>query len=99
MLQLCHGKNATTKGNALTPWSAPAGYRDPQFANLFAQGVAVDPEQLRGTDLVAVGRLQGKLDQGTLYFGNDPLMEPRGRQLRAVGGKVVPQVAFHGFSQ
>src|SRR5260370_35697316 len=53
---------------------------DVQIANLLAQGVAVEPEQVGSANLVAPGRRQRGREQRHLDFLQNPWIEPRRRR-------------------
>src|SRR3712207_4192468 len=53
----------------------PAHDLDVEFAQLLAQRVAVEPEQLGRPDLVAARRRQGKLQERPLDLAQDPVVE------------------------
>jgi hypothetical protein len=57
---------ATLKGHgsvAVLHQLAPACHADIQIGDLLAQGIAVDPQQIRTFGLIAAGRVQRDLDQ------------------------------------
>src|SRR5262249_56792971 len=77
------------------PASAAAPkHLDVEVADLLAQGVAIDPEQVGGADLVAAGRRQGDRQQRMFDFPQDAVIEPWRGQMVAETGKIGRQMAF-----
>src|SRR5690349_24137754 len=54
-----------------------------QFADLLAQGIAIEPEHVRGLELIAARRQQGARDQRTLDLAKQPVIDT-GRRQRSV---------------
>ena len=54
---------------------------DVEVADLLAQGVSVQTEQFGGLDLIATGGSQRRPDQRFLDIAQDPVIQPRWRQV------------------
>ena len=67
---------------------------DAELADLLAQGVAIEAEQLRRADLVAARRRQRNRHQRPLHFADDAVIESRWRQPFAIFGEMRREVAL-----
>src|SRR5882672_5456197 len=67
---------------------AAAEHLDVEIADLLAQRIAVDPEQVGGADLVAAGGRERHREQRMLDLPQNAVIEAGGRQLVAEGRKV-----------
>src|SRR6185437_3429623 len=78
------------------PASAPTGAinLDLKVANLLAQRISVDAEEVGGSDLVAMRRSQRGRQQRRFHLAQDAMVEPRGRQAIVEAGKITRQVAL-----
>src|SRR4029453_12183669 len=72
--------------------SAGAEYLDVEVADLLAERVAVDAQQIGGADLVATGRSEGCGEQRHLDLAQDAMIEARWRQAVREAGKVGRQI-------
>src|ERR1043165_3096813 len=68
--KLCRGWRRGGKLGGGRAWPRPSSivffHDDVQFADFFSEGVAVDAENLRGTNLIAAGLSERQLDQRAL---------------------------------
>src|SRR5581483_9151992 len=60
--------------------ASAAVHLDIEVANFFAQGVAVDAEEIGGADLIAARRRQCRGEQRILHFAQDAMIEAGWRQ-------------------
>src|SRR5689334_18449070 len=67
---------------------------DVEFADLLAESVAVEAEELGGFELVAAGGPQAQQDQRPLDLAQHPVIEPSRRQTALMRGKIVLEVAL-----
>src|SRR5215470_11672986 len=70
------------------PLSAGSEHLNLQVADLLAQSIAVDPQQVSGADLVAPGCRQGHGQQRMLNLPQDTVVEPRGRKALPEASKI-----------
>src|SRR5215471_13287116 len=78
-----------TRYPPFAPFSpAAAEHLDIQIADLLAQRVAVDPEQIGGADLVAAGGGERHRQERMLDLPQNAVIEPGRRQLVAESGEV-----------
>src|SRR5262245_23358814 len=75
--------------------AAGADHLNVEVADLLAQGVAVDPEQVGGADLVAARRRECGREQWLLHLAQDAVIEPGRRQAIAEAREIAREVAFH----
>src|SRR6516165_6544598 len=71
-----------------------ANDRNVQFADLLAQGVAIETEQMGGPDLITAGGAEGLDNQWPLNLAKHPIVEPSRRHAPLVGGEVVFDMTF-----
>src|SRR5262249_34980722 len=69
---------------------------DIEVANLLAQGVAVQPEQVGGPDLVAAGRSEGCGKQRNLDLLEDAVIEARRRDAVGKALEVRGEIGLYG---
>src|SRR5687767_1353412 len=92
---ICHAWE--TRAEPPSVGSEPAYHLDPQFADLLAQGIAVQSQQLGGADLVPAGCGQGDGYERALDLADDTVVEPRRGQPFAIFREMLGQIAFdHG---
>src|SRR6476646_1219685 len=91
-------KNGARKWAFAARWISAAGADDldVQIADLLAQRVAIDPEQVGGPNLVPTSRRQRGGQERLLDFAQDAVIEARRRQGVAKVRKVARQVPLHG---
>src|SRR6266851_9970574 len=82
-----HTAAVGTRGAPAALITAPVNL-DVQVANLLPQRIAVEAEQVGGTDLVAPGRRQRRRQQRHLDFLQDPVIEARRRHAVGEPGKM-----------
>ena len=76
-----------------------SNHLDVQFANLFAERVSVQPQELGRLDLISTGRRQGQLHQRTLDLTDHAAVQALGRKATLVGGEVGLEMAFDRAAQ
>src|SRR5215470_5309911 len=74
------------------PSAAAAEYLNIEIADLLAQRVAVDAEQVGGADLVAAGGRERHRQERMLDLAQHPMIEPGRRQLVAEAREVGRQM-------
>src|SRR6478672_4518539 len=67
---------------------------DVEVADLLAQGVAVDAQEIGGADLVAARRGQRGGEERPFHLAQDAVVETGRRQVVVEFGKIVRQVAL-----
>src|SRR5690606_406616 len=72
---------------------------DMKVPDLLAQRIAVEPQELGGAKLVALGRQKGEFDQRPFDFAQNAVIEPSGRQGVVVRIEIIAQVPFHRLAQ
>src|SRR5580700_46141 len=75
--QIAYCSEPSQTEQVIKPLVAAAVDLDVQVANLLSQRVAVEAEQVGGTDLVAPGRRQRGREQRNLDFLEDAMVEAR----------------------
>ena len=65
---------------------------DVEVADFLAQGIAVDAQQIRGADLIAAGRSQGRRQQRLLNLAQDPVIQPGRRQAILEAREIIGQM-------
>src|ERR1700747_2801944 len=74
--------------------SARSDHPDIEVADLLAQGVAVDPQEVGGADLVAAGGRKGRGKQGIFDLSQEAMVEAGRRQRVVDPGEVAQEVAL-----
>src|SRR5882757_9238034 len=75
--------------------AAGADDLDVEVADLLAQRVAVDPEQVRGADLVAARGGQSRGEKRLLHLAQDAMVEPGRRQIVAEIREIAGEMPLH----
>ena len=63
--------------------------------DLFAQGIAVQAENLCRSNLIATRGVEGQLDQRRLHLHQDTVIETNGGDTIGLIGKVTAEIAFN----
>src|SRR6185369_9558646 len=85
--------------DAVGALAAAAKHLDVEIADLLAQRVAVDAEQIGGADLVAACRRQRRSQQWVLHLAQDAMIEPRWRQTVLEAGEVIREMPLDRRTQ
>ena len=87
MLPNCD-KSAAQKGEFGYRASSATENLDVEVAYFLAQGIAVDPQQVRGTDLIAARGREGRGQQRMLDLAQNAMIQAGGRKPVLELGKV-----------
>ena len=87
-----HVSGPDASGSRPLPSAADNGYSE--IPDLLSQGIAIEAKHGSRFQLISLGRIQRQHDQGPFYLTQDTVVQPRRRQIVAVGREIGAQVAL-----